>query len=160
MEPDATRQCLASVTLDEASIGRGTPDQDHERRIAIYDLVEANHFGVPGHDGGPYALHLAVHDRKILLDIRDPKGAPVAAHLLSMSPFRRILRDYFMICESYFTAIRTASPQQIEAIDMGRRGLHNEGAQLLAERLEGKISGDFDTYRRLFTLLTALHWKG
>jgi uncharacterized protein (UPF0262 family) len=156
----ASRQRLVAVTLDEASIGQGTPDQEHERRIAIYDLVEINSFGVPDHDGGPYSLHVAMRDKKLLLDVRDEAGAPVIAHLLSLTPFRRILRDYFMVCESYFAAIRTATPSQIEAIDMGRRGLHDEGANLLAERLNGKIACDFDTARRLFTLLTALHWRG
>ncbi len=97
---------------------------------------------------------------KLALNIRDEAGEPIIAHILSLTPFRRILKDYFMICESYFAAIRTASPAQIEAIDMGRRGLHNEGAQLLAERLRGKIECDFDTSRRIFTLVTALHWKG
>ena len=122
--------------------------------------METNNFAVPGRDRGVYALRLSLRDRKIVLDISDADGAPVAAHLLSMTPFRRILRDYFIICENYFSAIRTSSSERIEAIDMGRRGLHNEGAQLLAERLKGKIDCDFDTARRLFTLFTALHWKG
>ncbi len=156
----ASRHRLASVALDEGSIGRGTPDQEHERQIAIYDLVEVNSFGVPDHDGGPYALHLAMRDKKLVFDIREIDGTPVIAHVLSLTPFRRILRDYFMVCESYYAAIRTATPAQIEAIDMGRRGLHDEGAQVLAERLNGKIACDFDTARRIFTLLTALHWRG
>ena len=160
MNAGAQSSRLVSVTLDDASIGRGTPDQEHERRVAIYDLVETNNFAVPGRDRGVYALRLSLRDRKIVLDISDADGAPVAAHLLSMMPFRRILRDYFIICENYFSAIRTSSSERIEAIDMGRRGLHNEGAQLLAERLKGKIDCDFDTARRLFTLFTALHWKG
>ncbi len=160
MNAGAQSSRLVSVTLDDASIGRGTPDQEHERRVAIYDLVETNNFAVPGRDRGVYALRLSLRDRKIVLDISDADGAPVAAHLLSMTPFRRILRDYFIICENYFSAIRTSSSERIEAIDMGRRGLHNEGAQLLAERLKGKIDCDFDTARRLFTLFTALHWKG
>jgi uncharacterized protein (UPF0262 family) len=156
---EASRNRLASVTLDEASIGRGTPDQEHERQIAIYDLVEVNSFSVPDHEGGPYALHVAMRDKKLVFDIRQTDGEPVIAHLLSLTPFRRILRDYFMVCESYYAAIRTATPTQIEAIDMGRRGLHDEGAQILAERLKGKITCDFDTSRRIFTLLTALHWR-
>lgn len=155
-----SRHRLISVALDETSIGRGTPDQEHERQIAIYDLVEINSFGLPDHDGGPYALHLAMREKKLMFDIRDESGAPVATHILSLTPFRRILRDYFMICESYYDAIRTATPTRIEAIDIGRRGLHDEGAHLLADRLKGKVSCDFDTARRLFTLLTALHWKG
>jgi uncharacterized protein (UPF0262 family) len=160
LEARAQGPRLVSVTLDEQSIGRGTPDQEHERRVAVYDLVESNSFGVPGHEGAAYRLRLALRDRKILLDISDADGGHVAAHLLSMTPFRRIFRDYFIVCESYFTAIRGATPEQIEAIDMGRRGLHDEGARLLAERLENKVDCDFDTARRLFTLITALHWKG
>jgi uncharacterized protein (UPF0262 family) len=151
---------LINVTLDEASIGRGNPDQEHERAIAIYDLIEENSFALPGHSGGPYQLRIALHESKLALNILDEAGEPIIVHILSLTPFRRILKDYFMICESYFEAIRTASPAQIEAIDMGRRGLHNEGAQLLAERLRGKIACDFDTARRIFTLVTALHWKG
>jgi uncharacterized protein (UPF0262 family) len=154
------RSRLVSVTLDEASIGRGNPDQEHERAIAIYDLVEENSFTLPNHGGGPYRLHIALRESKLALNIQDEAGELIIVHILSLTPFRRILKDYFMICESYFAAIRTASPAQIEAIDMGRRGLHNEGAQLLAERLRGKIDIDFDTTRRIFTLITALHWKG
>jgi len=154
------RNRLVQITFDEASIGRGTADQEHERSIAVYDLIEDNCFGLPGHDGGPYQLQIGLHESKLALSIRDEEGKPIIAHILSLQPFRRILKDYFMICESYFAAIRTASPAQIEAIDMGRRGLHNEGAQLLAERLAGKVDTDFDTARRIFTLVTALHWKG
>lgn len=157
---DPTRRRLVSVTLDEASIERGSADQEHERTIAIYDLIEENTFGLPGHDGGPYALQMALHDAKLLLDIRDQEGSTLVTHILSLTPFRRILKDYFMVCESYYAAIRTATPAQIEAIDMGRRGLHNDGATLLAERLKGKVECDNDTARRLFTLVTALHWKG
>ncbi|GAC1331210.1 MAG: UPF0262 family protein [Beijerinckiaceae bacterium] len=158
--PDSSKNRLASVTLDEASIGRGNPDQEHERAIAIYDLLEENTFGIPDDARGPYSLTIALHDAKLAFDIRCEDGAPVITHIISLMPFRRLLKDYFMICESYYAAIRTSSPSQIEAIDMGRRGLHNEGAQLLAERLKGKIDCDFDTARRLFTLVTALHWKG
>jgi uncharacterized protein (UPF0262 family) len=154
------RDRLIAITLDEASIGRGTADQEHERAIAIYDLIEDNSFALPGQDRGPYQLCIGLIDSKLALNISDQAGERVIAHILSLSPFRRILKDYFMICESYFAAIRTASPAQIEAIDMGRRGLHNEGAQLLVERLRGKVDCDFDTARRLFTLVTALHWKG
>jgi uncharacterized protein (UPF0262 family) len=153
------RNRLTAVTLDEEVFG-GTADQEHERAIAIYDLIEDNSFALPGRDSGPYRLKIGLRDAKLALHITDEAGAPVIMHVLSLSPFRRILKDYFLICESYFAAIRTASPSQIEAIDMGRRGLHNEGAQLLIDRLRGKVDCDFDTARRLFTLLTALHWKG
>ena len=156
---DQTKKLIA-VTLDESSIGRGGPEQEHERAIAIYDLVESNRFEVLGHDGGPYTLTVSLLSNKLALDIRDHTGAPVMAHILSLTPFRKVVKDYFLICESYYNAIRTASPSHIEAIDMGRRGLHNEAAELLIERLEGKIAVDFDTARRLFTLITALHWKG
>jgi uncharacterized protein (UPF0262 family) len=154
------RNRLTSVTLDEASIERAAPDQEHERAIAIYDLIEDNSFSLPDHDGGPYRLNIGMHESKLALNILDEGGNLIIKHILSLTPFRRIFKDYFLMCESYFAAIRTASPTQIEALDMGRRGLHNEGAQLLAERLHGKIDCDFNTARRIFTLITALHWKG
>ena len=160
MGPSSDRKDrLIAVTLDEGSIGRGGPEQEHERAIAIYDLIEANTFSVPGHGGGPYTLHVSLISNKLVLDIRDADGSAVIAHILSLTPFRRIVKDYFLICESYYNAIRNASTSQIEAIDMGRRGLHNEAATVLTERLEGKLTVDFDTARRLFTLITALHWK-
>ena len=157
---DDEKRRLVAVTLDEASIGRGNPDQEHERAIAIYDILEANAFTVPGHDGGPYAVHLALVENRLCFDVRTADGAPVVAHHLSLTPLRRAIRDYGIVCDSYYKAIRTASPAQIEAIDMGRRGLHNEAAELLVQRLAGKIELDFDTARRLFTLIYALHWKG
>ncbi len=154
------RRRLVAVTLDESSIGRGSPDQEHERAIAIYDIVEANTFALPGHEGGPYALHITHVDKRLCLDVRTADGATLMAHHLSLTPFRRVIRDYEIVCGSYYQAIRTASPAQIEAIDMGRRGLHDEAANLLMERLDGKVMIDFDTARRLFTLIFALHWKG
>ena len=154
------RNRLVSVTLDEASIGRSTADKEHERQIAIYDLLEENTFGVPGHDAGPYGLKIALQDSKLVLEILDENNAPLVAHILSLTPLRGLLKDYFFVCESYYAAIRTAMPGQIEAIDMGRRALHNEGAQMLIERLKGKIDCDSDTARRIFTLVAALHWKG
>jgi uncharacterized protein (UPF0262 family) len=160
MPDDANKRRLVAVTLDEASIGRGGPDQEHERAVAIYDIVEANSFALPEHDGGPYALHLALVDKRLCFDIRTAEGKPVVAHHLSLTPFRKIIKDYEMVCDSYYRAIRTASPAQIEAIDMGRRGLHNEAAELLVERLKGKVEIDFDTARRIFTLIFALHWRG
>ena len=150
---------LAAVSLDEASIARGNPDQEHERAIALFDILEDNAFAVPGREG-PYALTLGLVENKLAFAISTQAGEPVMTHLLSLTPFRRVIRDYEMICESYFNAIRTASPTQIEAIDMGRRGLHDEASETLRQRLEGKVDLDHDTARRLFTLIFALHWRG
>lgn len=157
---DDPRFRLVAVTLDDASIGRSSADVEHERAVAIYDLIEQNSFAPAGHAGGPYALHLSMAENRLVFDVRLADGAPLVAHLFSLTPFRRIVKDYFMICESYYQAIRTATPSQIEAIDMGRRGLHNEGSELLKERLKDKVDVDFDTARRLFTLISVLHWKG
>jgi uncharacterized protein (UPF0262 family) len=153
-------KCLIGVTLDEASLGRGSPDQEHERAVAIYDLIERNRFVLPGHDGGPYLAHLALVERRLVFDVRQADGVPVVAHHLSLTPLRRIIKDYALVCESYYAAIRTATPSQIESIDMGRRGLHDEAAHILVDRLASKVEIDFDTARRLFTLIYALHWKG
>ena len=157
---NGSAQRLVRITLDEGSIGRSSPDIEHERAVAIYDLIEDNSFAPADHDGGPYALHLSITENRLVFDIRQQDGTPLMAHLLSLTPFRKIVKDYFMICDSYYKAIRTATPTQIEAIDMGRRGLHNEGSELLQERLKEKIDVDFDTARRLFTLICVLHWKG
>jgi uncharacterized protein (UPF0262 family) len=151
---------LVGVTLDEESLDPGSRDVEHEREVAIYDLLEENTFAPVGHDGGPYRLHLLHSGNRLVLDVRLEDESPVIAHHLSLTPFRKIVKDYFMMCESYYQAIRTAMPRQIEAIDMGRRGLHNEGTELLMERVKNKIDMDFDTARRLFTLITVLHWKG
>jgi uncharacterized protein (UPF0262 family) len=150
---------LCDVTLDE-SIGRSTPDVEHERAVAIFDLIEENSFHPVGHAGGPYKLNLSLVDAKLVFDIKTEAGDPVATHILSLTPFRRIVKDYFMICESYYEAIRSSTPSQIEAIDMGRRGIHNDGSQTLMDRLKGKIEIDFDTARRLFTLVCVLYWRG
>ena len=151
---------LVAVTLDEDSIGRSSSDIEHERATAIYDLIEENSFAPVGHDEGPYALHIGIKENRLVLDIRHEDGTPVIAHLLSLSPFKGIVKDYFLICDSYYAAIKTQPAAKIEAIDMGRRGLHDEGSRLLQERLKGKIAVDIATARRLFTLLCALHWKG
>ncbi len=151
---------LVALTLDEQSIGRGSPDQEHERAVAIYDILEANHFRIAEHDAGPYWLKLGIVERRLSFEIMTQDGTAVMKHLLSLTPFRRIIRDYGIVCDNYYSAIRTASAAQIEAIDMGRRGLHNEAAELLAQRLDGKVKVDFDTARRIFTLIFALHWKG
>jgi uncharacterized protein (UPF0262 family) len=159
-QPAGSKRRLAAVTLDEESIGRSNPDVEHERQIAIYDLLEQNTFSPAGHEGGPYALHLSITGNRLVFDIRTEDGTPVVAHLLSLTPLRRIVKDYFTICDSYYQAIRTATPDKIEAIDMGRRAIHNDGSRILQERLRGKVTIDIDTARRLFTLLCVLHWKG
>jgi uncharacterized protein (UPF0262 family) len=151
---------LVAVTLDDASIGRAPPDVEHERAVAIYDLLEENAFCPAGGHQGPFRLALSLADRRLVLDIRSGSDEPLVTHVLSLTPFRRIVKDYFLICESYYAAIKTGSPSRIEAIDMGRRGVHNEGSRLLQERLKGKIEMDFDTARRLFTLVCVLHWRG
>jgi uncharacterized protein (UPF0262 family) len=151
---------LVAVTLDENSIGRSNSDVEHERATAIYDLIEENSFAPLGHKGGPYALNISLKDNRLLLDIRLADGKPVIAHFLSLSPFKRIIKDYFLICDSYYAAIRTATPGRIEAIDMGRRGLHDEGSRILQDAIKRKIKVDFDTARRLFTLVCVLHWRG
>jgi uncharacterized protein (UPF0262 family) len=160
-EQDDSTNRIVGVTLDEDSIGRSGPDIEHERAIAIYDLIEQNLFAPEGADGkGPFTLHIGITGSRLMFDIRCEDGTPVVAHLLSLTPFRRIVKDYFMICDSYYQAIRTATPDKIEAIDMGRRGIHDEGSRTLQERLKGKVRIDFETSRRLFTLITVLHWKG
>ncbi|MBI2717982.1 MAG: UPF0262 family protein [Rhizobiales bacterium] len=157
---DKPRTRLIAVELDR-SIGAGpSPEAEHERRVAIYDLVEDNSFALLSHPHGPYRLRLSTADGRLMFDILSEAEARLSLIGLSMSPFRRIVKDYFMVCESYYAAIRTATPSQIETIDMARRGLHNEGSELLRERLAGKVEVDFDTARRLFTLVCVLHWRG
>jgi len=151
---------LIEVVLDSESFGRATPDIEHERAVAVFDLIEENSFHPVSDAGGPYKLNLSVVEKRLVFNITREDGSPVVAHVLSLTPFKRVIKDYFMICESYYEAIRTSSPSQIEAIDMGRRGLHNEGSQTLMDRLGGKIDVDFDTARRLFTLICVLHWRG
>lgn len=157
---DPGKARLIDVELDE-SIGRAPPDIEHERAVAIFDLVEENSFRPLGDQiGGPYKLRISLAEKRLILRIARENDEEVVTHILSLTPFRRIVRDYFLVCESYYQAIRTASPSQIEAIDVGRRGLHNEGSQTLLDRLGGKIELDFDTARRLFTLVCVLHWRG
>ncbi len=151
---------LFEVVLDPDSIIRADKDVERERKIAIFDLVEENMFSPVGPDQGPYRLDLAMIKRKLVLGVRDEMGSEIATHILSLTPFRKIIKDYFMICESYYDAIRSASPKQIEAIDMGRRGLHDDGACILEERLKGKVTIDHQTARRLFTLICALQHRG
>lgn len=151
-------QRLQSVVIDEASLGSATRDQDHEREVAIFDLLEGNYFHPEGSDDGPYDLRIALIENRLSFDIGGPGFEK--RHMLSLSPFRGLIKDYFMVCGSYYEAIRGSTPAQIEALDMGRRGLHNEGSALLRERLKGKIETDDETARRLFTLICALHWRG
>jgi len=158
--PTGAKRRLVAVVLDEESIGRSNPDVEHERQVAIYDLLEQNSFAPVGHDDGPYTLHLSINGNRLVFDIRLENNAPVVAHLFSLTPLRRIVKDYYMICDSYYQAIRTATPDKIEAIDMGRRAIHNDGSRILMERLKGKVMVDLDTARRLFTLVCVLHWKG
>src|SRR5580693_3829077 len=158
MSPRSSQNRLQSVMLDEESLAAASRDQEQERQIAIFDLLEENYFAPEGAPGGPYDLRIALIDNRLALDIT---GAGYERrHLLSLSPLRGVVRDYAMICESYYDAIRNATPQKIEAVDMGRRGLHNEGSTVLKRRLAGKVEIDLDTARRLFTLICALQWRG
>jgi uncharacterized protein (UPF0262 family) len=151
---------LVAITLDPTSIGRSNSNIEQEREVAIYDILEANHFAVEGHDGGPYTLNLAIAEDRLVFRVGQEGSDAFFSFMFSLTPLRRIIKDYFIVCESYYYAIRTAPPSRIQAIDMGRRGLHDEGSRILLERLKGKINVDQDTARRLFTLICALHWKG
>ncbi|HWW24645.1 MAG TPA: UPF0262 family protein [Caulobacter sp.] len=152
-------QFLKSILIDEDSLAAASRDQEQERQVAIFDLLDGNYFEPVESPGGPYDLKLSLVENRLAFDIV-ALGGQERRHLLSLSPFRGVIKDYFMICDSYYSAIRNSSPQQIEALDMGRRGLHNEGSNLLRERLDGKVRTDLDTARRLFTLICALHWRG
>jgi uncharacterized protein (UPF0262 family) len=158
--PPPGRARLVAVKLDEGSIARGNANIEHEREVAIFDLLEQNVFGVDGRDDGPYKLTLAILDDKLVLNITTEADEAIVTHMLSLTPLRRVMKDYFIVCESYYQAIRSAPPSRIQSIDMGRRGLHDEGSRILTERLKGKVTADHDTARRLFTLICALHWKG
>lgn len=151
---------IVAVTIDKQSLGRSSLDVEYERAVAIDDLIEENSFAPVGHDGGPYALHLRMADNRLVFDIRLADDTPVVMHILSLNPFKRVVKDYFMVCDSYYAAIKSATPERIEALDMGRRGLHDEGSSLLQERIKHRVVVDFNTARRLFTLVCALHWKG
>lgn len=156
-------QRIANVILDERSVARRSPQIEHERRVAIYDLLEDNRFFLTGEHGeltGPYHIHLSIAENRLNFDVRDTADAPLRRFGLSLTPFRKIFRDYNLVCESYYDAIKTAGPSRIEAIDMGRRGLHNEGAELLRARLDGKASMDENTARRLYTLIYVLQMRG
>ncbi len=148
---------LVKIDLDERSVLRRSPDIEHERAVAIVDLLDGNHFAPAGHAGGPYHLTLSIAETRLVLDIAHENGAAVDRLQLPLLPFRKIVRDYFTVCESYYEAIKNAGPSRIEALDMGRRALHNEGSTQLQTRLAEKLEIDFDTARRLFTLICVLH---
>ncbi|HZT47588.1 MAG TPA: UPF0262 family protein [Hyphomicrobiaceae bacterium] len=151
---------LVAITFDEASIGRGNPNIEHERKVAVYDILEGNRFALDGRDGGPYTLNLSIVEDRLVFAVAQEGSDETFTVVLSLTPLRRIMKDYFIVCETYYQAIRSAPPSRIQAIDMGRRALHDEGSRILAERLGGKITVDRDTARRLFTLICALHWRG
>lgn len=156
---------LSDIRIDDAGLPAPTPEIEQERSVAIFDLLESNSFAIPARDGrqvpdGPYHLNLAIRDRRLIFDTRTETGDAVAEFQLSLGPFRQVVKDYFQICESYFDAVKKLPPGQIETIDMARRGIHDEGARVLQERLDGKADVDTDTSRRLFTLICVLHWGG
>lgn len=158
-----TTNRITHITIDETGLAAPTPAIEQERQVAVFDLLEDNSFAiVPRGDQvvptGPYHLGLGIRDKRLVLDAKTEGGEPAGAVVLSLGPFRQVVKDYFAICESYFDAVKTMPPSQIEAIDMARRGIHNEGARVLQERLEGKAEIDIDTARRLFTLICVLHW--
>ncbi|HEX8447899.1 MAG TPA: UPF0262 family protein [Sphingomonas sp.] len=155
---------IIAVDLDEKSILWRNADVEQERRIAIFDLLEGNYFKplrpYPENYAGPFRIALSTEEGRLAIDIKADNGERLETLILGMARFRRPIRDYFAICDSYFQAIRAATPQQIETVDMARRGIHNDAAEMLKERLEGKIEVDFDTARRLFTLICVLHIRG
>lgn len=159
-ENGGQRDKIAAITLDQKSLGRANANVEHEREVAIFDILDGNSFRVEGFDQGPYKLNLSVADDRLQFAIFQENDEAVAQHQVPLTPLKRIIKDYFLVCESYYDAVRTAPPARIQAIDINRRTLHDEGSQILVEKLSGKISIDADTARRLFTLVCALHWKG
>ncbi|MCB1520466.1 MAG: UPF0262 family protein [Hyphomicrobiaceae bacterium] len=159
-ETQKSRTRLYAIEIDPKSINNSNANIEHEREVAIFDILDGNSFSVDGRDDGPFRLTLAIVEQRLQMTIGNEAEDGLVTHNLSLTPFKRIIKDYFIVCDSYYEAIRTAPPSRIQAIDMGRRGLHDEGSRILMERLAGKITLDFDTARRLFTLITALHWKG
>ncbi|ETW11185.1 hypothetical protein ATO8_18565 [Roseivivax marinus] len=156
---------IAQIALDDAALPPPTPEIEQERRVAMYDLMEQNRFSLPPRNGhavpeGPYSVGLAIREKRLVFDVATEGGEHAAAFHLSLSPFRQVVKDYFSICKSYYDAVKTLPPSQIETIDMARRGIHDEGARILRERLEGKAEIDEDTARRLFTLVCVLHFGG
>jgi uncharacterized protein (UPF0262 family) len=154
---------IIAIDIDDSGLPPPTAEIEQERRVAIFDLLEENRFVLPARADrpvpeGPYRLSLSIRERRLVFDITTEGGAPAAEFHLSLGPFRQVVKDYFQICESYYTAVRTQPPSQIETIDMARRGIHDEGARTLQERLDGKAEVDRPTARRLFTLICVLHW--
>jgi uncharacterized protein (UPF0262 family) len=158
--PPPSKARLIAIHLDEGSIARPSANIDHEREVAIFDILDGNSFALVGRDDGPYKLTLKIVEDRLAFAVGTEQQDAVVTHLLSLTPLRRIMKDYFIVCDSYYQAIRTAPPSRIQSIDMGRRALHDEGSRLLSQRLDGKITVDHDTARRLFTLICALHWRG
>jgi len=154
------RQRIVKIELDERTVVRRNPDVEHERAVAMFDLLEENSFALVGESDGPYQLHLAIEESRLVFDVRSEGGGPLQKVQMPLTPFRGIVKDYFTVCESYYAAIKRSSPSQIEALDMGRRAVHDEGSELLRERLDGKIALDKNTARRLFTLICVLHIRG
>ncbi|MBB5519282.1 UPF0262 family protein [Amphiplicatus metriothermophilus] len=150
---------IVRISLDERSLARAPADIEHERKVAIYDLIEENRFAPAGAERGPFELHLSIVERRLVFDVRRDGGEAVGQVHLSLTPFRKIIKDYFMLCESYYDAIRNAAPAQIETVDMARRAMHDEGSQILIERLKDKIAIDRNTARRLFTLICSFHLR-
>ena len=150
---------IFNITLDEKSIVRRNADIEHERKVAIFDLLEDNRFKLNDGAGGPYDLFLRLEENRLVLDLRGDDGGALDEIKLQLTPFRKIIKDYFMLCESYYDAIRNAAPSQIETIDMARRAMHNEGSEILSERLKDKIELDTNTARRLFTLICSFHMR-
>ena len=148
---------ITEIYLDEQTVVNRSPQVEHERKVAIYDLLENNHFSLIGGPEGPYILRLSIEENRLAFDVRNADDVPIKRFMLALSPFRSIVREYLMVCDSYFKAIKTSSPSQIEAIDMGRRGLHNDGSEILEQRLKEKADLDHNTARRLFTLVCVLH---
>jgi uncharacterized protein (UPF0262 family) len=157
---EKSRDRISEITLDPKSLASSTANIEHEREVAIFDIIDGNSFAIDGIDSGPYKLHLAIADDRLQLRIGSHAADGIAEHSVPLTPLKRIMKDYFMVCESYYAAVRTAPPARIQAIDVNRRGLHDEGSTVLKDRLLSKIVVDNDTARRLFTLLCALHWKG
>ena len=155
---------IVHIEIDDGALPPPTPEIEQERRVAVFDLLEDNSFVLPDRDGrdapGPFRLDLSIRERRLVFDLATEGGDKAAELHLSLGPFRQVVKDYFQICESYFDAVKTLPPSQIEAIDMARRGIHNEGARVLQERLDGKAELDIDTARRLFTLICVLHFGG